>query len=182
MADLIGRDLLCTLDYTPAEVRGLVDLALDLKRGTRQASFAGQVAALMFFNPSVRTRVSCEAALARGGGTAIAIQPGAETWNFETADGVRMDAGTQEHIRELAPVLSRMCDFIGVRKSEMITTGSASAPVTESYEELARDRFLHSLAEYADVPVVNLESNRSHPAIASRMIAESATLLANGPI
>ena len=174
MSELTGRDLLSTLDWTSDELRSVVDLALALKHGEEPASFAGQVAALLFFNPSVRTRVSCEAALARGGGTAIAIQPGKDSWNFETADGVVMDAGTQEHVRELAPVLARMCDFIGVRKSEMITSGAGSAPVTESYEVLAQDRFLHQLAEHADVPVINLESNRFHPL---QGLADMATLV-----
>ena len=174
MGDLTGRDFLSTLDFSTAQVRGLVDLALQLKRGERTASFAGQVAALMFFNPSVRTRVSCEAALARGGGTAIAIHPGADTWNFEIGDGVVMDGGTQEHVRELAPVLSRMCDFIGVRKSEMITSGSTSAEVSGSYDELARDTFIHELAAHAEVPVINLESNRFHP---MQGLADMATLV-----
>jgi len=75
MGTFAGRDFLTTLDFAPDEIRELVDMALDLKRGERRVSFAGRVAALLFFNPSLRTRLSCEAALARGGGTATA-RPG----------------------------------------------------------------------------------------------------------
>jgi N-acetylornithine carbamoyltransferase len=163
MIGLQGRNLLSTLDFSVEEVRALVDLALDLKSGRRSAPLERLVSVLLFFNPSVRTRMSCESAMARYGGSAVAIQPGKDTWNFEFGEGVVMDGNTQEHVRELAPVLSRMSDFIGVRKSELITVGSDKAAVTGRYEELARDFFLHRLAEFAEVPVINLESNRFHP-------------------
>ena len=100
----LDRDLYTTLDLTPEEVRSLLDDALALKRGEKRAALAGRVAALLFFNPSVRTRVSCESAMARYGGTAIAINPGKDTWNFESREGIVMDGNTQEHVRELAPV------------------------------------------------------------------------------
>ena len=171
---LKGRDLLTTLDYSPQEIRQLVDRALELKRGTHRPDLSGLVGALLFFNPSVRTRVSCESAMARFGGTAISMYPGKDTWNFECAEGAVMDVDTQEHVRELAPVLSRMCHFIGVRKSELITAGSDTASATGSYAELAADEFLHRLREHAEVPVINLESNRYHP---MQGLADSATIL-----
>jgi len=174
MIGLQGRHLLSTLDFSVEEVRSLVELALDLKHGRRDVSLERLVSVLLFFNPSVRTRVSCESAMARYGGSAIAIQPGKDTWNFEFGEGVVMDANTQEHVRELAPVLSRMASFIGVRKSELITVGSDKASVSGSYEELARDVFLHRLAEFSEVPVVNLESNRFHPL---QGLADMATMV-----
>ena len=174
MIDLAGRNLLSTLDFSSEEVRALVDRALELKKGEAEASLAGLVAGLLFFNPSVRTRVSCESAMARLGGTAIAIQPGRDTWNFECGEDVVMDGSTQEHVRELAPVLSRMCHFIGARKSELITVGSAEASVTSSYADLARDEFLQALAAFSEVPVVNLESNSHHPL---QGLADSATMV-----
>jgi len=161
--DLSGRHLLSSLDFTPDEVGALLAFARDIKAGRVRPALAGKVAALVFFNPSVRTRVSCEAALARFGGTGIALAAGKDTWNFECREGVVMDGDTQEHVRELAPVLSRMGHFVGIRKSELITVGLAAAGVTGSYAELAKDEFLHRFAEFAEVPVVNLESNRWHP-------------------
>ena len=101
--------------------------------------------------------------MGRLGGSAISIHPGKDTWNFEFGDGVVMDGNTQEHVRELAPVLSRMCHFIGLRKSELITVGSDLARPSASYAELSRDLFMHRLAAFSEVPVVNLESNRFHP-------------------
>jgi N-acetylornithine carbamoyltransferase len=174
MTDFAGRHLLSTLDYSVEEVRALVDLALDLKGGRRDAALERLVSVLLFFNPSVRTRVSCESAMVRYGGSAIAIHPGKDTWNFESRDGVVMDGDTQEHVRELAPVLGRMASFIGVRKSDLITVGSGRASVTKSYAELARDEFLASLARFSTVPVINLESNRFHPL---QGLADMATLV-----
>ncbi|HJP03347.1 MAG TPA: N-acetylornithine carbamoyltransferase [Planctomycetota bacterium] len=167
MIALKDRHFLSTLDFSVEEVLYLVRRALDLKAEGRGGAcprlLEGRVGALLFFNPSVRTRVSCESAMTRLGGAAITINPGKDTWNFEVGEGVVMDGNTQEHVRELAPVLSRMCHFIGVRKSELITVGSARAEASADYEELARDPFLHALAKYGEVPVVNLESNRFHP-------------------
>jgi len=85
-----------------------------------------------------------------------------------------MDVNTQEHVRELGPVLSRLCHFIGIRKSELITVGSEKAEVSGDYQELSQDTFMHQLAKYSDAPVVNLESNRFHP---TQGLADSLTML-----
>ena len=121
MKDLAGRHLLSSLDFKPEEVRALLAYARDIKAGRSRPDLMGKVATLVFFNPSVRTRVSCESAMARFGGTGIALAAGKDTWNFECGEGVVMDGGTQEHVRELAPVLSRMGHFVGIRKAELIT-------------------------------------------------------------
>ncbi|HKE01248.1 MAG TPA: N-acetylornithine carbamoyltransferase [Planctomycetota bacterium] len=168
------RHFLTTLDWSVEEVRDLVDRALRIKRGTDRPSLAGRILGLMFFNPSVRTRVSCESAIARLGGAAIAVSPGSETWSFEHEDGAVMDGATQEHVRELAPVLSRYCHAIGIRKSELITTAATTARVTASWPELRRDAFLRKFAERATVPVINLESNAFHPC---QGLADMATMV-----
>jgi len=160
---LAGRSLLSSLDLAPEEVHGLLDLAAAIKAGRARPALDGKVASLLFFNPSVRTRVSCEAAMARFGGTAIALGAGKDTWNFESGEGVVMDGATQEHVRELAPVLSRMGHLVGIRKAELITVGLEAAGGRGAYEALARDEFLHAFQRFATVPVVNLESNRWHP-------------------
>jgi N-acetylornithine carbamoyltransferase len=174
---LQGRHFLSTLEHPSAELRELAASALELKR--RGFDRLGEplrrrVLGTLFFNPSVRTRVSCEAAIARLGGSAITLHPGADTWRFEWGDGAVMDGATQEHVRELAPVLSRMCDVLGVRKAELMTAGAASAAAGASWAELSRDEFLHRFAERAEVPVVNLESNAFHPC---QGLADMATLL-----
>ena len=169
-----GRDLLSLLDFESGEVRELVDLALAIKAGRERPQLEGVIASLLFFNPSLRTRLSCESALGRFGGTAVTVQPGKDTWAFEDRDGVVMDGGTQEHVRELGGVLSRMSHLIGVRKSELIASGSDRGDGAGGYAELARDRFVHQLAQHAAAPVINLESNRFHP---MQGLADAATLV-----
>jgi N-acetylornithine carbamoyltransferase len=163
MSGLLGRNLLSTLDLSSAEVHELLLFARAIKAGRVRPALERKVGVFLFFNPSVRTRVSCESALARFGGTGLTLNPGKDTWNFECGEGVVMDANTQEHVRELAPVLSRLGHLVGIRKSELVTVGLDKAAVTQSYGELARDEFLQRFAEFAEVPVVNLESNRWHP-------------------
>lgn len=163
MIDLKGRDFLSTLDFSIEEIRSIVDLALRMKRDQTMGSLPARVFGMIFFNPSVRTRVSSEAAMARMGGHAIALHAGRDTWNFEHRDDVVMDGNTQEHVKELAPVLSSMCDAIGIRKCELVTTGLSKAEVTTSYDDLKQDAFINAFAKYSTRPVVNLESNSSHP-------------------
>ena len=173
MIDLRGRHFLSTLDYSSAEIRAITNLALKIKRDELHGMLPGKVLSLLFFNPSVRTRVSCEAAMAKMGGHAITLNPGKDTWNFEHREGAVMDGNTQEHVKELAPVLSSFCDAVGIRKSELITTGSDRAEVTSSYAELKQDAFINRFAEFSSKPVINLESNSSHPL---QGLADMATL------
>ncbi len=173
MIDLSGRDLLSTLDFSAEEIHGLLDFARAIKSRRVRPALEGKVATLLFFNPSVRTRVSCESAMARFGGQAISLHPGKDTWNFEAREGVVMDQNTQEHVRELAPVLSRMSDLVGIRKSELVTVGSEKANVSGDYAELAKDEFIQRFREFAEVPVINLESNRWHP---MQGLADSMTM------
>lgn len=167
----LPRHLLSSLDLSPAEGGALVARARAIQAGARP-DFAGRVGALLFFQPSVRTRLSMESALARYGGAAVAMTPGAETWQFAHEPGEVMDGSSQEHVRELGPVLSRLSDLIGVRKAEKIGGGAAAA--TQTYAELKQDLFLRRLAEVAEKPVLNLESNRWHPlqGLADRMLLE----------
>ena len=174
MVDLSKRHLFSTLDLTTAEVRELVDLAIALKQGDRTVDLTAKVLGLLFFNPSVRTRMSNESAIGRYGGSAIAVTAGKDTWNFECGEGVVMDGNTQEHVKELAPVMSQFCHFIGIRKSELITTGSVQGQATGSYEEIKNDDFIRRFAQYSEVPVVNLESNAYHP---MQGLADSATMV-----
>ncbi len=174
MIDLKGRNFLSTLDYSIGEIRSIVDLALRMKRDEVRGLLRGNVMCMLFFNPSVRTRVSCESAMAKMGGHAIALSAGKDTWNFEHREGIVMDVNTQEHVKELAPVLSSMCDVIGIRKCELVTTGLDKADVTTSYDDLKKDEFITSFAKYARRPVINLESNSIHPL---QGLADMATMV-----
>lgn len=172
------RHFLGTLDWSSEELGDLVRMALRFKgegagRLREAPDLAGQVLGLLFFNPSVRTRVSCEAAMAKLGGSATALAAGTDTWKFEEREGVVMDGDTQEHVRELAPVLSGLCDGVGIRKAEMMSGGASADRAGASWDELSKDSFLHAFAKHSTVPVINLESNAFHPC---QGLADMATL------
>ena len=124
----------------------------------------GKSIALLFFNPSLRTRTSMELAAAQLGAHATTITPGQGTWGFAWDDGAVMNDTEAEHIREAVGVLSRYYDALGVRLFASLT-------------DYARDRDetrLKTFVEAASVPVVNLESAFYHPCQA---LGDAATLM-----
>lgn len=159
---LSQRDFLNTADLPQQEIHELLALALALKQGQAQASLAGKTLATLFFNPSVRTRVSFASAMNKLGGLALDINS-ESAWAFEYRDGVVMDGSTIEHIKEVAPVLSRYCDALAIRCSELVTRSAQSAQTRGDWETAKQDLVLNSFAKYATVPVINMESNVYHP-------------------
>src|SRR5262249_42713593 len=109
------RHWLSMLDFEPADLAALVARARELKCGTGTDALHGKILGLLFFNPSLRTRVSFEAAMLRFGGHAICLNVGGDAWGLEHRDSVVMDGDRAEHVKEAAPVLSRYCDALGVR-------------------------------------------------------------------
>jgi N-acetylornithine carbamoyltransferase len=144
------------LDFLPAELGRLVALARRLKAGEAAdtaRAIQGRILGMVFFNPSLRTRTSFEAAMLRFGGHAITLSAGGDAWRLEHRDGVVMDGDCPEHVREAAPVLGRYCDALGVR---------SFARMADAAEDAA-DAVLRAFAEHAGVPVISLESAVEHP-------------------
>jgi len=158
---LTQRNFLNTTDLPQEEVLSLIDLALSLKRGKINKTLTGKTLATLFFNPSVRTRVSFASAMFKLGGQALDINS-ESAWAFEYRDGIVMDGSTAEHVKEVAPVLSRYCDAIAIRCSELITKSAESVKVGD-WNTARQDIVLNSFARYATVPVINMESNVYHP-------------------
>ncbi len=141
-------------DRDPAALRKLVTLAADIKAGrTVPDAIAGKILTMVFFNPSLRTRTSFEAAMARFGGSAICLSVGGDTWQLEHRGGAVMNGAASEHVREAAAVLSRYGDALAVR---------SFAKMNDARED-ARDPVLHGFAEHATVPLINMESAVEHP-------------------
>src|SRR5262245_47279126 len=135
-----GRDFLNTAELPQEAFVELVERALLLKReGFEKALLRGLVVGMVFFNPSLRTKTSIAAGVARLGVTTVDLTGGQGTYTFEFGEGVVMDGATQEHIKEAAPVLSQYCDAIGVRSSELITSGSKTADSSDTWAEARKD-------------------------------------------
>ena len=106
---------LSTVDWSFEQLNSLLDLASELKQNPLQECLHGKSIALMFLNPSLRTRTSFELGMQQLGGMAIVLQPGKDAWGLEFKSGTVMDGDAEEHIAEVAGVLSRYCDLIALR-------------------------------------------------------------------
>ena len=116
-------------------------------------SARGRSIALMFFNPSLRTRTSMELAAAQLGAFPTTLTPGAGTWKFAFERGAVMDGDEAEHIHEAIGVLSRYYDALGVRVFASLS----------DYEQDRSEALMRTIMDAAAVPVVNLESAFYHP-------------------
>jgi N-acetylornithine carbamoyltransferase len=106
---------LSTQDWSATELAGMLDLADELKARPLNDALAGKSVALLFLNPSMRTRTSFQVGVQQMGGIAVVLQPGQDAWGIEFNPGVVMDGDAEEHIVEVAGVLSRYVDMIGLR-------------------------------------------------------------------
>ncbi len=136
-------------------VNDLVNLGLELKANPLKYQNLGKnlTIGLVFFNSSLRTRISTQKAALNLGMNVIVMNVGSDSWQLEFEDGVIMDQGKAEHIKEAAAVLGQYCDILGVRAFAGLTNRE------EDYKEVV----LESFRKYAGVPIVNLESATRHP-------------------
>ncbi len=146
------KHFLNTQDCTRAEIDALLREAARFKREKLGDQMRGKSIALVFFNPSLRTRTSFELGAFHLGGHAVVLQPGKDAWPIEFDLGTVMDGESEEHIKEVAQVLSRYVDLIAVR----------AFPKFVDWATDREDRVLRSFAEYSRVPVINLETI-THP-------------------
>jgi N-acetylornithine carbamoyltransferase len=151
---LKGRGFISTADYSGEELTALLDLAAKFKAGqVKERPLAGRSIALVFFNPSLRTRASMEIAVYELGGNAVTLDVGKGTWSLEYREEIVMDGDKTEHVKEAARVLSRYVAGIGVR----------AFPEMQNFKDDMADPVIRAFARYSDKPVFNLESSRHHP-------------------
>ena len=113
----------------------------------------GKTLIMLFFNNSLRTRLSTAKAAQNLGMRVLSLNVGAESWQLEFEDGTVMDGGKAEHIREAVPVICQYGDLIALR----------SFGELKSLNEDAKEPVLMAFKELASVPIVNLESAMAHP-------------------
>src|SRR5947209_225277 len=152
--EFMPRDFLTTADWTREELEELIESALRFKRGEdRTKPLDGRSVALVFFNPSLRTRASMQVGVFELGGNAVVLEPGGTCWTLEHREGAVMDSDKTEHVAEFVRVLGRYCVGIGVRAFAAL----------RNWEEERSDPILKAFARYSEVPVINLESAMHHP-------------------
>ena len=137
------------------DIHELLSLSKDIKKNPLGFKEFGtdKTLGLLFFNPSLRTRLSSQKAAMNLGMNVMVMNLNNDGWSIELEDGTVMNEGTQEHIKEAAGVISQYCDIIGIRTFASLTNKE------EDYDEHIINKFI----KYATVPVVSLESATLHP-------------------
>src|SRR5215203_1972344 len=147
-------DLLNTIGMSREQLEQLLESALRFKSGDDVSKpLAGKSVALVFFNPSLRTRASMQVGIYELGGNAVVLEPGGTSWTLEHRTGAVMDGDKTEHVAEFVRVLERYCVAIGVRTFAGL----------KDWSEERTDPVLNAFARYASVPIINLESAMHHP-------------------
>lgn len=140
-------------DFGIAGVEEILERAIAWKQGPHPRHLVDRILGMVFFNPSLRTRASFEAVMARGGGSSIVLEVGNGVWKLEDREGAVMDGDRAEHIKEAAPVLSRYVDMLAVRTfaSGVSDDADNADPVMSGFRNLGT------------VPTISMESAREHP-------------------
>lgn len=147
-------DFLTTEGLDREALDKLIERALSFKKGADQSKpLAGKSVALVFFNPSLRTRASMQVGIYELGGNAVVLEPGGTSWTLEHREGAVMDGDKTEHVTEFVRVIERYCVAIGVRTFAAL----------KNWNDERTDPVLNAFARYASVPVINLESAMHHP-------------------
>ena len=117
-----------------------------------------KTALLIFFNNSLRTRLSTQKAAMNLGMNVIVLDVNQGAWKLETERGVVMDGDKSEHLLEAIPVMGCYCDIIGVRSFARF----------ESREDDYNEKILNQFIQYSGRPVFFMESATVHPLQSSR--------------
>jgi N-acetylornithine carbamoyltransferase len=148
------KSFITTVDLSRDQLNQLIDAALRFKSGADKSKpLAEKSIALVFFNPSLRTRASMQVGIYELGGHAVVLEPGGTSWTLEHREGAVMDGDKTEHVAEFVRVLGRYCAAIGVRTFAAL----------KNWDEERADPILNAFAKYSDVPIINLESAMHHP-------------------
>jgi N-succinyl-L-ornithine transcarbamylase len=137
------------------DLRTALDEALAIKRDRFAFTHLGRNRTLLmiFFNSSLRTRLSTQKAAMNLGMNVMVLDVNQGAWKLETEFGVVMDGDKAEHLLEAIPVMGSYCDIIGVRSFAGLTNKQ------EDYEERVIEQFIR----YSGRPVFSMESATRHP-------------------
>lgn len=137
------------------DLKGLVQEALIQKKVPFADKHLGKnkTIGLLFFNSSLRTRLSTQRAAQNLGMEVIVMNVTQDSWGLEFEDGAIMNGDKAEHVKEAAAVIGQYCDIVGVR----------SFPSLTDREKDYADLVIQQFRKYAGVPLVSLESATRHP-------------------
>ena len=143
-----------TIDDLP-DLNQAINQGLELKKDPYKFESIGthKTLGMLFFNPSLRTRLSTQKAAQHLGVKTMIMNFSNEAWALEFEDGTEMSGLRSEHIREAAAVVSQYCDVVAIRSFASLNDKK------KDEQELV----LKSFIKYASIPVINMESATAHP-------------------
>lgn len=145
--------------FTSVQDIGNLEAALKKARYVKENPFVDQelgknkTLLMIFFNSSLRTRLSTQKAALNLGMNAIVLDINQGAWKLETERGVIMDGDKPEHILEAIPVMGSYCDVIGVRSFAQFESKA------DDYNEVILNQFI----KYSGKPVFSMEAATRHP-------------------
>ena len=143
-----------TTEYSREELESLVNSAIRIKSHVKEEKIlAGKSIALVFLNPSLRTRASMQIGIYELGGNPVILEPGGTSWTLEHRENIVMDGDKTEHLKEFVGVLGRYISAIGVRTFAEL----------KNWEVERTDPILSAFVKYSTKPIINLESAMHHP-------------------
>jgi len=141
--------------HDAGDLTSLIKEALEVKRDVNANAELGKrkTIALLFMNPSLRTRMSTQKAAYNLGMNVMVLNLDKDSWQIEFEDGAIMNGNKSEHIREAAGVISQYCDVVGLR----------CFPGLVDRDKDYSEQILNSFVKYCTKPIVSLESATRHP-------------------
>ena len=138
-----------------SDYKKIVEEAIQLKSNPNQLEDIGKNKSigLLFFNPSLRTRISTQKASMILGLKTFVMNFNSEGWQLEFENNTIMSEDKAEHVKDAAKVLSEYCDIIAIRKF---------ADLNNKIDD-EKEIVLSSFLKYSTVPILNLESSTFHP-------------------
>ena len=137
-----------------SDIQSILGTAATMKKHPKDFKEVGngKLMVLLFFNPSLRTRVSTQKAAYNLGMDVISLDM-KDSWAWEFEEGVVMNKDKAEHVKEAAKVISSYADIIAIRSFPSLTSKD------KDYQDLVIKNFI----KHSSKPVVNLESAIRHP-------------------
>ena len=147
------RHFTCVQDL--GDLKQALNEAFEIKKDRFQFSELGKNKTLLmiFFNSSLRTRLSTQKAAMNLGMNTIVLDVNQGAWKLETERGVIMDGDKPEHLLEAVPVMGCYCDVIGVRSFARF----------ENKEDDYNEKILSQFIEHSGRPVFSMEAATRHP-------------------
>ncbi len=137
------------------DLNAAVKEALEVKKDRYAYKHLGEnkTCLMIFFNSSLRTRLSTQKAAMNLGMNTMVLDVNQGAWKLETERGVVMDGDKPEHLLEAVPVMAQYCDIIGVRAFAQF----------ENKEDDYNEKILNQFIKYSGKPVFSMEAATGHP-------------------